>query len=189
MYRSIQVAAALVAAALAIAFIAPAGAAVSVIGLGPEKQCYEASKAGRADKGGLAACDSALENSLLSRRDRAATHVNRSVLLLAHRRVRAALADTDMALRLEPDMAPASVNRAAALIRLERYAEARAALDGTLDGAEVDVLTRGLFNRAIASEALGDLRAAYADFRRIVELDPAFVAAQPELARFRVSSR
>lgn len=178
-----------VAAFIVSASLSGAHAAVQVIGNGPEHQCYQASKTGRSDRKALEACTQALQNSPLSASDRAATHVNRSVLLLATKNPRAALADTDSALSIDPALVAASVNRAAALIRLERYAEARATLDRALPMATGFELTRGLFNRAVASEALGDLTAAYEDFRRIVELDPGFEDARTELARFQVQRR
>lgn len=173
--------------AFAAALLMSAHAAVQVVGAGPEKACYDASKSRRPDLRAIAQCDAALEQSALSREDRAATFVNRSVLLLHAQKTRAALRDTDAALEIIPDMPAASVNRAAALIRLERYGEARKLLDRVLPNATGIELTRGLFNRAVAAEALGDMKAAYADYSRIVELDPDFEDAKVELARFQVS--
>jgi len=176
------------AAVLATAYIADASAAVSVVGAGPEKACYEASKSRHPARRAISDCTMALEQSPLSSEDRAATFVNRSVLLLRAEKSRAALHDTDSALAIIPDMPAASVNRAAALIRLERYAEAREMLDRVLPNADGINLTRGLFNRAVAAEALGDTRAAYADYTRILQLDPEFEDARLELARFQVST-
>lgn len=172
-----------------IAALPAANAAVMVIGSGPEKMCYLASKAGKPSRSGLKACNEALKTSQLSTRDRAATHVNRSVMLLAYNRTRDALADTDAALAIIPDLEEATVNRSAALIRLDRFAEARDILDEALPRAHGRVLLSGLFNRAIASEAMGDTRSAYQDLKRIVALDPEFEDAQIELARYRVIGR
>lgn len=166
-----------------------ASAAVLVLGAGPARTCYLESKAGKPSRDGLEACGEALERSALSMRDRAATHVNRSVLLLAERRTGEALADTEAALAIIPDLAGATVNRSAALIRLDRFAEAREILDDALPGAHGQDLISGLFNRAVASEALGDVKSAYADFRRAVQLDPEFEQAKLELTRYRVTSK
>lgn len=178
----------LAALVFAAAFVSPSNAAVQIVGSGPEKACYDAAKIGKPNRQGLTACNMALESGGLSVADRAATFVNRSVLLLARGRTRAALADTDAALALFPAMPAASVNRAAALLRLGRFDEARSTLDVALPDAKGIDLTRGLFNRAVAREALGDTKGAYADFKRIVELDPEFEDARLELARFTVTN-
>lgn len=170
---------------LAAAFADGASAAVQVLGAGPEVACYEAAKTGKPSRVGLGDCSLALATSDLSPRDRAATHVNRSVLQLAARRARDALADSDAALELQPDMVPAAVNRGAALIMLDRPAEARAALDAALRTADGRDLLAGLFNRAIAREAMGDVGGAYADLSRIAEIDPDFADVRTELARFK----
>ncbi len=175
---------------IALIAAAPAAqAAVMVLGSGPEKVCYLASKAGKPSRSGLKACNEALETSQLSTRDRAATHVNRSVMLLAYHRTTDALADTDAALAIIPDLEEATVNRSAALIRLDRFAEAREILDEALPRATGHVLVSGLFNRAIASEALGDTRSAYNDLRRALELEPEFEDARMEIERYQVVAR
>lgn len=179
----------LVALVAFAAAIPAANAAVMVIGSGPEKVCYLASKAGKANRAGLKACDEALKTAVLSTHDRAATHVNRSVMLLAYHRTDDALADTEAALAIIPDLEEATVNRSAALIRLDRFAEARDILNEALPRARGRVLLSGLFNRAIASEALGDTKSAYRDLKQIVALDPEFEDAQVELARYQVVSR
>ena len=174
-------------ALIALAAAVPsANAAVMVIGSGPEKVCYLASKAGKANRAGLKACNEALKTAQLSVHDRAATYVNRSVMLLAYSRTDDALADTDAALAIIPHLEEATVNRSAALIRLDRFAEAREILDEALPRARGRVLLSGLFNRAIASEALGDTKSAYRDLKRIVALDPEFEPAHTELARYQV---
>ena len=42
------------------------------------------------------------------------------------------------------------------------------------------------YDRAIADEALGDIRGAYEDYKKAVEIDPNFTLAADELARFKV---
>lgn len=178
------------ALALVAGLAAPAaGAAVTVIGSGPEQDCYLAAKSQSANRGGLEACDLALTESLLNRRDRAATYVNRSVVLLTLERTRDALEDADAALAISPDLPAAAINRSAALIRLERFAEARATLDRALPNASGRELISALFNRAMASEAQGDVKSAYADLRRAIELDPEFETAKIELARYQVRDK
>ena len=48
---------------------------------------------------------------------------------------------------------------------------------------------KAYFNRALAEERLDDLKAAYADYQKALELKPDWVIAKTELARFHVSQR
>jgi len=178
----------LVAIMVLIAAVPNASAAVMVLGSGPEQACYLASKTGVPSRNGVRACDEALEQSDLTTRDRAATHVNRSVLLLASEKPARALADTDMALTMSPGLEEAIVNRSAALILLGRFAEARTILDEALPRTTGRLRISYLFNRALASEALGDVKSAYNDLQQSLELDPEFEGARRELARFQVST-
>lgn len=179
-------------AALAVAGAGSAAAAVMVIGSGPEKQCYDAAKADRPTAAALQSCDDALNSGNLTSRDTAATYTNRAALLLGREgnaNAEKALHDTDRALSIAPSMTAAAVNRSAALIRLGRFEEARAAIDAALPFASGDELKRGLYNRAMANESMGDVKAAYRDLKRAVEVDPDFEAAKVELTRYTVRKR
>ena len=178
--------AALSATALAVA--GTASAAVMVLGSGPEKACYDAAKAESAAVKASKPCDDALLNSALTPRDRAATYTNRSVLYLIRNSATKALADTDQALAIDPAMTAASVNRSASLLLLDRYQEARETVDRAIPFANGPELKLALYNRAMAHEALGDVKAAYRDLKRAIELDPAFEQAQAQLTRFTVSN-
>lgn len=167
--------------------LAPAKAATAtVLDTGSARACYEAAQTERRASAGISACDAALTGQALSPADRAATYANRSVLRLSTNDAGAALADADMALKLNPGARDAAVTRAGALLVLDRPAEARAALDAAIPHLTGYALERALFNRAIAAEEMGDLRAAYHDYKRAAELNPAFEAAHIELARFQV---
>ena len=174
-------------ALVVLALAAPtASAATMVLGGGQAEICFDEAESGRASDHGLIVCTAALENDPLTRRDRAATYVNRGVIRLQRRDGPAALADLDVARRLAPDIGDVFVNRGAALVLMGRY-----------DEAEAD-LTRGislgskrpqdaLFNRAVAREARGDLKGAYLDYSQAARLAPDWQAPKTELARFAVS--
>jgi tetratricopeptide (TPR) repeat protein len=176
-------------AAASFAALSTASAAVMVVGTGPERACYEAAKADRATGATIKTCTEALDNSMLTPRDRAATFTNRSALYISRERAANALKDADEALTIEPSMTAASVNRSAALIMLGRYEEARSTIDAAIPLASGGELQRALYNRAMASEALGDIKGAYYDLKRAVDLDPKFEAARIELARYQVHSK
>ena len=134
---------------------------------------------------GLQACDAALRSSDLSARDRAATLVNRGVLQLRGHAFDRAVRDFDSALRINPRLGEALVNRGAARVGQHRYAEALRDLErGTeLGAAEPE---KAWFNRGLAHEGMGDLKAAYGAYSRAAELKPDWDAPQRELARFTV---
>lgn len=173
-------------AATSIAFAGTASAAVMVLGSGPEKACYDAAKAESKAAKATQPCDEALQNGALTPRDRAATYTNRSVLHLIRAAPARALADTDMALAIDPTMTAASVNRSGALLLLDRNTEARDTVDRAIPFASGPELKLALYNRAMAHEALGDLKAAYRDLKRAIELDPGFEQAQQQIVRFSV---
>jgi tetratricopeptide (TPR) repeat protein len=174
----------LAAAATAV----PAQAASTVLGAGPARACFEAAASGLTGPSALADCDTAISGQGLSAKDRTATIVNRGVLRLLRKEPMQALADFEFALRMDPTLGAAHVNRGAALVMLGRFDEAIAALDrglalGTQDPHEAH------FNRALAYERKGDAAAAYRDFRQALALQPDWAPAATELARYRVQPR
>lgn len=175
------------AAALVYATHGPAHGASSVLGPGPARACYEAANSGRADLASLLDCDTAISGAELNARDRAATVVNRGVIHLLRRDAASALKDFDLAIAWRPDLGEAYVNRGAALILQGDYQGAITSINRGLElGAEDP--HEAYFNRAIAHEKLDDMRAAYADYRRAIELKPDWALPQQELARFTVTS-
>jgi tetratricopeptide (TPR) repeat protein len=179
------------AAVLAALATGPALADVSVIGNGLAAECSGAAKAMsdnqqvRAEA--LQLCTLALDDEALSPHETAATFVNRGVLYLGGRYYDAALHDFDQALHIEPNLAEAHVNRGAALLAMRRDAQAVAEIDRGL-ALNTTEPEKAYFNRAVAEERQGDVRAAYFDFRKALELKPDWELPRTELARFRVVS-
>ena len=162
-----------------------ASAATAVAGRGPALACYQNAERGRADYRALQDCEDALDDSL-SVQDRAATLVNRGILLSLRHTYSRAIADFDAALGLNPTLAEAYVNRGVALIRLNDFQAARTALDRGLELNPEDP-AKAYYGRAIANEELGDLRAAYEDYNRAAALAPGWSDPRVELTRFRVN--
>jgi len=181
--KRILLAGAVIAASL---FTTSASAAVIVIvGRGPALDCYVAAHHQRRDRDGLELCTLALQHDFLTREDRAATFVNRSIILLRRRQTERALADLDDAVALKPDMAEAYVMRGAALTAAGRHEEAIEDLTNAL-ALNPDDPARVYFYRAGAYEEMGNARAAYNDYRRAAELAPDWRPPAVELARFQV---
>ena len=177
----------LAAAALA-AFAIPAGASVIVVGNSSARLCYEAADSPlNPTVRDIRDCDMAFSEEALSQHDRVATHVNRGILRLRRGMVDQAIADFDTAIDLDPDQPEAYLNKGAALIRLDNPGEAlglfTVALEHNTERPEI-----AHFGRAIANEELGNIRAAYNDYRRASELDPEWADPRTELRRFRVVS-
>ena len=175
-----------VLAALLAASSVPALGAVTVVGNSSARMCYEAADSPmQPSVRDVRYCDEAFSADALSMHDRVATYVNRGILRLRRSQVDPAIADFDEAIRLDPDQAEAYLNKGAALMRMENAAEAlqlfTVALENNTRRPEL-----AHFGRAIANETLGNVRAAYNDYRRASELSPEWQDPQTELSRFRV---
>lgn len=170
----------------AMSFAGAASAAVTVLGNGHARNCYEAAEFARPGRSALSACDLALKQDLLSRSERAATHVNRGILFMQDRDFGRAIADYDAALDIDEGLAEAYVNKGIAVLHR-----------GGSEALAVDLLSRGLaldpaqpevahYARAVANEKLGRTRDAYNDYRQAAALKPHWVEPARELTRFRV---
>ncbi|HEX8697584.1 MAG TPA: tetratricopeptide repeat protein [Myxococcaceae bacterium] len=162
-----------------------AEAAVKVIGRGFGSVCYEYAKAGQASREGVEACNRALSEPSLSPEDRAATFVNRGILQMYAKDFAQALASYDEALKLESGMAEAYVNKGVALVNLGRDAEAVAVIS---QGLKLNTVRPEIayYSRGVANEMLGNMRAAYEDYRQAAALKPEWQDPQTQLQRFSV---
>jgi tetratricopeptide (TPR) repeat protein len=180
-----------IALAAAAAFLAATGAqaqAVTVLGGGMAKQCSDAALSGESDLRFEEACTTALAVEMLDLRDRAGTYVNRGVLKLRRKEFASAQFDFNRAVELKPDLGEAYVNRGAALVGARRYAEGLADLNKALE-LGVQEPEKAYYNRALAFEGLDNMKAAYFDYQKAVELKPEWNMPRQELARFTVERR
>ena len=173
-------------AAVATVGPAPAQGAVTVVGGGLARGCYEAVEYARVSTSdAIKMCDLALEQEVMSRRNRAATYTNRGILYMREGRNERALSDYERSLSLMP-LLETKVNVGAALYGLKRYPEALNILTEGIATESPDARATGFYNRALTYEKLGNVEAAYYDFRAALEAVPEFEAAQKQLARFTV---
>lgn len=180
---------ALVAAIIALLISRTAYAAVTVFGSTLARQCYEAAEKHGAVRTGLALCNRALTDEDLVARDRAATFVNRGILKLLSDDRAGALADYATAIRLQPDMGDAYVNRGLLYLREEDKDEL--ALAEITKGLEIGTSdpAAAYFGRAFAYESLGRIAEAYQDFKHAAELRPDWNGPKKQLARFTVKAK
>lgn len=175
----------LVLGLVALAVAGTAQAAVTSIGGGRARACYEAARLDRSDANSIEVCNLALTEEALTQPDRIATHVNRGILHMLRRSFDAALRDYDAALRMNPDQAEAHVNKGIALLHRGGEAEAIAVLSKGIalnpESPEVAYYSRG-----VAHELSGDVNAAYRDYRQAAELKPDWQEPKTQLQRFQV---
>lgn len=177
------------AGALALALCAgSAQAAVTVIGGGMAQACSQAAVGGVSDFKFQKLCTDALDGEFLTPRDRAGTLVNRGVLKLRRGAYPEATQDFDHAVKLQPGMGEAYVNRAAAAIGQRRYADS---LPDINKGLELGVQepAKAYYNRALAHEGMDDAKSAYFDYQKALEIQPEWAAPREQLTRFSVSHR
>jgi tetratricopeptide (TPR) repeat protein len=162
----------------------PAQAAITVLGQSLAHNCYQAAEFGGDPSQGVATCTYALDGTMPTH-DRAATYINRGILKARDDNPQGALDDYNEGLSLNGDLGEGYVDRGATLIVLKRYQDALNDINkGIGIGAKKPEIA--YYDRAIADEALGDVRGAYLDYRKAVEIAPDFTLASEQLARFRV---
>jgi tetratricopeptide (TPR) repeat protein len=160
------------AALAALLATAPALAqAVTVIGDRGGAECYRAARVEDVSASALDACTYAIESGTLLRRDLAATHMNRGIILAARGELEAALADYREARRISPDLPESYVGEGNVRFFTGDYEAALAAY--------ADALEHGLgparaahFNRGLTFEKLGLWDEAEAAYRQAAALSP-----------------
>jgi len=177
--------AAAVFAAAAACCAAPAQGAVQVLGNGMAHACYKVAEANLEPLPGITLCTDALLHSTLSQIDRTATLVNRAILRSRAGDLTGAMADYDTALEIGTNDGEVYLNRSATLIALRRYADALHDADAAV-GAGVPRMEIAYYNRGLANEELGNIKAAYDDLAAALKIAPEFAAAKDALTRFRV---
>lgn len=176
----------LIVAALLATCAVPASASVMALGSTNARLCFEAADSPSLPSlSSIRDCDAALLRDHLSGYETVATHVNRGILHLRRSAVDLAIADFDAAIALDPEQPEAYLNKGAALMRRHDSAGAvqlfTVALERNTSRPAV-----AHYGRAVAQEAMGNISAAYQDFRRAQELAPDWREPGLELARFRV---
>ena len=177
----------LVTMAALAACAAPASAGVMVVGSTDARLCFEAADSPLTpDFRDVRRCDEALAHDSLSQYEIVATRVNRGILRLRRGMVDEAITDFDEAMRLDPEQPEAYLNKGAALLRRQNASEALQLFTVALD-RRTSRPAIAHYGRAIANEQLGNVRAAYNDYRAASELAPDWADPRTELLRFRVT--
>lgn len=166
-----------------------ANAAVTVLGGGMSRECYVSAELRKETQSSLSICSRALQEEALSRRDRAATLVNRGIIHMQARDLNAAVADYRSAILQEPKLAEAHVNMGIAL--LHKGGNDREAIDSLTTGLGMNPSRPeiALYSRAVAYELVGNVRQAYEDYTAAAALKPEWKEPAEQLKRFSVERR
>lgn len=174
----------LLATAAVIAVAAPAGAAVTVLGSSNARMCYEAAESVvMPNRASLENCDIALAGEAATPYDVVATHVNRGILRSRMRNIEGALQDFDAALALDPNQPEAYLNKGVVLIR-QNSPDAAVPLFTMALEKNTRRPALAYYGRGIAHEELGNIKSAYADYKRAVAENPKWKEPKADLARF-----
>ena len=201
MFGHIRIALTSIFIALACMASNVSSAAVVVLGGGLAQQCYEPARdlvlgpnqslersGSRVSMDAVDICALALRSEALGPRARAGTLNNMGVLLFVEASYERALNTFNRSIETDSSIAEAHVNRGASLVALKRWAEGVEALDSGLT-LEPDQAEKAYYNRAIAHEELGNIRAAYFDYMKASELSPEWEQPRIQLTRFSVRKK
>jgi len=177
-------------AALGFAALASsADAAVSVLNGTLAHSCFEAAEFGSdGSTEDVRLCSRALEETALSAHDRAATLINLGIVRGRNNDTEGALDSYNKGLAIDPSLGEGYVDRGAIQILRKQYKEAVADITKGLE-LNANRPEIAYYDRAIANEALGNIRDAYIDYKKAVEIRPDFALATEQLARFKVVRR
>ena len=159
-----------------------------VIGSSIGQECYNAALLSRAVPiSRERVCNEAIESHKLSKRDLAATHINRGIIRMNSNRLDTALEDYSKASKLRPNFGPIYLNQGAAMISAGHF---EAAIESLNKALELDTQDphAAHFNLGLAYERTGDVTSAYYAFRKALELKPDWSLAEAQIERFTVVS-
>lgn len=177
----------LFAAAAVFGAALPASAGVVVLGQGNARMCFLAAEnTGAPSMDDMDRCNTAIEEEQGNPSRLVSTHVNRGILRLRRNDVDGAMADFDMATRLDPNEPEAYLNRGTILLRNASVRDALAQFD-TAIAKRTRRPALAYYGRGVAYEETGNIRAAYRDYMRASQLAPTWDEPRTELTRFRVA--
>ncbi|MEO1169255.1 MAG: tetratricopeptide repeat protein [Pseudomonadota bacterium] len=163
-----------------------ASAAVTVFGNTTARACYELALTERSGPGDINVCTEAIEDRMISGRDRVASYVNRGILYVRSGDYVRAIADYDRAIELDGTEPEAYLNKGLALLHQRRATADVVSLLTTAIEHGTREPALAYYGRGVAHELNGDIPAAYYDIRRATDIDPEWDLPARDLSRFRV---
>jgi tetratricopeptide (TPR) repeat protein len=168
--------------------ISAAQGAVLTVGGPLSHLCYESALSGDSRSAALEGCTRALEEESLTGPDRAATLVNRGIVLMDGGHYAEADGDFDAALKLDHRLPDGWLNKGFLRLRAGNGREALPLIQRGIDaGAGNQALA--IFGRGVAHEQMGEFSSAYADLKSAQRLAPGWSLPREYLATYRVNDR
>jgi tetratricopeptide (TPR) repeat protein len=178
-----------VAGLAGVTAMSPADAGTFSTGNSVARDCWQAAEARDFDRIALYHCNLALAEEGLDAQNRAATHVNRGILYMRGRNYVSAERDFRRAMALDQSNPEAYLNMAISHLRQN---EPDPSVMPMIEKAlELNTKEQALayYSRAMVHERVGNIRAAYADYKRAQELAPDWDDPAEDLKRFAVVRR
>ena len=175
-------------AALPLMGMAQTGAMVVNVGGSAARSCYLSAEARDASSAAIDECDKAVQQGMLDERNLVASHVNRGILYLVRNNYPSAEADFDRAMTLSPNQPEAWLNSGIAHLEQGRALSAAPRFEKALS-LRTSKPAIAYYGLALAKEDRGDLRGAYADLKRAVELSPQWALPAREMKRYRFARK
>ena len=116
-------------------------------------------------------CTEAIRHDKLSKRDLAATHTNRGIVLAAGGKLLQALEDHNQAAQLKADLSKIYINRGTVFHRLKEYEKALLDYEKAIDFGDVpmDIVQ---YNRALSLQKMGENKEALNALERALRHNP-----------------
>ena len=166
--------------------VSAASAQVLVLGSSLGKECYDAVvNHPQPEAVHERACTIALNSGTLDSRNRAATLINRGIILMRMNKFDRSLEDYERAKDIRPNLGAIYLNEGAALIGIGDHAGAIASLERALELDTQDAHAAH-YNLGLAHELSGDAASAYHSYRKALDIRPGWDLPEQELVRFTV---
>jgi tetratricopeptide (TPR) repeat protein len=173
------------AAGFAVAALAATNSlaqSITVFGDPGGEACYRAASFGDTARSALDDCDAAIETGAMLRKDLAATHVNRGIILAARGDLSSALADYVEARRIRPGLPESYIGEGNTLFLMGDFNGALSAYATALDNG-LSAKHAAHFNRGLALEHMGRLDEAEAAYAQAAELAPQWPQPRAHIER------
>lgn len=167
----------------------PADAGTFSVGNSFARDCWQAAEAKDHDTNAIYHCNLALEQEGLDSANRAATLVNRGVLHMRNRNYSMAERDFNRAMRTDESNPEAWLNMAISSLRQNENDTSVLPMIEKAIALNTKEQALAYYSRAILHERNGNVRAAYADYKKANELAPDWDEPTKDLKRYQVVRR
>ena len=176
----------LIILAASLTFNATASAGVLVLGDNEAAACYRTVLHGNTgSRGALKKCSNALKEPL-TKRDLAATYINRGILYMRKGNFETAKVDMEAALDVGQNIPEAHINYSGIQFYLGDYDGALLTVNNVINDMQTTKMPQALYNRSLIHHRSGNYKSAYFDLKKALELKPDWKLAQDAISQYDV---